>query len=122
MKEPAKEWLKYAEQDLLTIKKILDEEYLTNVIAFHAQQCIEKSFKALIYFKTDKTPKIHNLISLYGTVRNYVNLSFDMEVFKQINETYIDARYPGDIGLLAEGMPSLEKARLFYETSKEIFA
>jgi len=44
-----------------------------------------------------------------------------MEVFKEINETYIDVRYPGDIRLLPEGMYSLEKARLFYGTSKEIF-
>lgn len=121
MKKLVKEWLKYAEKDLLTIEKIIDEEYLTNVIAFHAQQCIEKSFKALIYSKTNELPRIHNLIRLYGTVRNYIHLSFDMEVFEQINETYIDTRYPSEMGLLPEGMPSLEKARLFYQTAKEIF-
>ena len=44
-----------------------------------------------------------------------------MEIFKQINETYIDTRYPSDLGLLPEGMPSLEKVRSFYQTAKEIY-
>ncbi len=48
MKKLAKEWLKYDQMDLLTIERIIDEEHLTNIVAFHAQQCIEKSFKALI--------------------------------------------------------------------------
>ena len=121
MKKLTEEWLRYAEKDLLTVEKIINEEYLTNIIAFHSQQCIEKAFKALIFEITGEIPKIHNLIRLYGTVRNHIQLSFDMEVFKQINETYIDTRYPSDIGLLPEGMPSLEKARTFYKTAKEIF-
>ncbi len=40
MKKLAEEWLKHAEKDLLTIERIIDEEYLTNIVAFHAQQCI----------------------------------------------------------------------------------
>ena len=43
MKKLAEEWLRYAEKDLLTIEKIIDEECLTNIIAFHSQQCIEKA-------------------------------------------------------------------------------
>ncbi len=68
---------------------------------------------------TGEIPKIHNLIRLYGIVRNHIQLSFDMEVFKQINETYIDTRYPSDIGLLPEGTPSLEKARFFTKKQKK---
>ena len=36
MKKLAEEWLIYADKDLKTIEKILDEEYLTNVAAFHS--------------------------------------------------------------------------------------
>ena len=87
MKKLAKEWLKYAEKDLLTIEKILGDKDLTNIIAFHAQQCIEKSFKAIIFIKTNEIPRIHNLIKLYGTVRNHITLSFDMKIFEEINDS-----------------------------------
>ena len=121
MKKPADKWLNYAKKDLLTIERILEDEELTNIVAFHAQQCIEKSLKAIIVQQKNEIPRIHNLIKLYGTVRNYVQLSFDMDIFEQINETYTDTRYPSDFGLLPDGMPSIEKTLLFYETSRKIY-
>jgi len=121
MKKLAEEWFKYAYKDLLTIEKILEDENLTNITAFHAQQCIEKAFKALILLETKEIPKIHNLLKLYGTVRNYKKLSFEMKTLEQINETYTDTRYPSELGLLPEGMPSLEMVKKFYEISKNIY-
>ena len=66
MKKLVEEWLRYAENDLRTISKIIDDEHLTNVVTFHSHQCIEKSFKAIILLKTDSLPKVHNLIKLPG--------------------------------------------------------
>ncbi len=34
------EWLKSAYADLLTIERIIDNEYLTHVVAFHSEQAI----------------------------------------------------------------------------------
>ncbi len=121
MKKLAEEWSKYAYKDLSTIEKILEDENLTNITAFHAQQCIEKSFKALILLKTTEIPKIHNLLKLYGTVRNHTKLTFDMKTLELINETYTDTRYPSELGLLPEGMPSLKMVKKFYETAKAIY-
>ena len=121
MKKLAEEWLKYAYKDLSAIEKILEDDNLTNITAFHAQQCIEKSFKALILLKTAEIPKIHNLLKLYGTVRNYIKLSFKMRILELINETYTDTRYPSELGLLPDGMPSLKMVKQFYETSKQIY-
>jgi len=105
----------------LTIEKILEDKNLTNIVAFHVQQCIEKSFKAIICIKTKVIPKIHNLIKLYGTVKNHIKLSFDMKIFEQINESYTETRYPSGLGLLSDGIPSSGKALLFYHTAKNIF-
>ena len=33
---------------------------------------------------------------------------------------YIDSRYPGELGLLPDGKPSLEEAKGFYEFAKNI--
>jgi len=47
MKKITNEWLLSAESDLLLIKEIISHENLTHLSAFHAQQAIEKSFKAI---------------------------------------------------------------------------
>ena len=41
------EWLKAANDDLLVIESIIKNEFLTHMVAFHAQQCVEKCFKAI---------------------------------------------------------------------------
>jgi hypothetical protein len=42
-------------------------------------------------------------------------------LFHQINDLYIDARYPSDIGLLPDGKPSMETARDFFRMASEIY-
>ena len=44
MKKLANDWLRFAEKDLLTIEKLLDETELTIIVAFHSHQCVEKAF------------------------------------------------------------------------------
>jgi HEPN domain-containing protein len=48
MKEIAEQWLKAAADDLRVVARIAEDEDLTHMVAFHAQQCIEKSLKAVI--------------------------------------------------------------------------
>ena len=48
MKKQAESWLSAAKDDLDVIKEIIGKDNLTNMIAFHAQQAIEKSFKAVV--------------------------------------------------------------------------
>jgi HEPN domain-containing protein len=48
MKKVTEEWLKAAKDDLNVIEKIIDYDYLSNIISFHSQQVIEKVFKAVI--------------------------------------------------------------------------
>lgn len=43
-----------------------------------------------------------------------------MTILKKLDELYIDARYPGDLGLLPNGKPSLEDASEFYEFAKMV--
>jgi len=57
----AKEWLKASSYDLEVIKEILDNENLTHMSAFHAQQSLEKALKAVLEFHNQEIPKIHNI-------------------------------------------------------------
>jgi hypothetical protein len=48
MRTFTKEWLKASKDDLLAIEELVDNPHLTHIVAFHAQQCVEKSMKAII--------------------------------------------------------------------------
>ena len=120
MKRQAEHWLDKAEEDLILVEEIIDNEYLTNMVAFHSQQAIEKSIKAVLEEKENHVPRIHNIITLKGKIENYIELAVDQEIFDQINELYIDSRYPTDLGLLPDGKPSKEIAEKFFSMATEI--
>ena len=119
-KKQAIEWLKAGKDDLDSISYIINVEHLTNIISFHAQQAIEKSFKSLLEYKKISIIKTHNLERLYREVKEYIEVE-DYDKLELINELYIDSRYPGDIGLLPYGKPTLEDAKKFYEFANDIF-
>lgn len=48
MKDITKQWLEFAKSDIICSKNSLADEFLTNIVAFHAQQTVEKRFKAII--------------------------------------------------------------------------
>ncbi|WP_156104560.1 HEPN domain-containing protein, partial [Spirochaeta lutea] len=48
MTAQANNWLEFARLDLETIEEIINNPRLTSMVAFHAQQCVEKSLKAII--------------------------------------------------------------------------
>ncbi|MDM8549381.1 HEPN domain-containing protein [Desulfobacterales bacterium HSG2] len=100
MKRQTEHWLNTAKDDLILIKEIIDNEILTHMVAFHSQQAIEKSIKAVLEEKEAHVPRIHNIITLKGKIENYIELTVGQEIFDQINELYTDSRYPTDLGLL----------------------
>jgi HEPN domain-containing protein len=115
----ATEWLKAAQDDLDSISYIIEAQHLTNVVAFHSQQAIEKSFKALIEYHQIQFIKTHNLEKLYKNINDLIDIDYDK--LELINELYIESRYPGDMGLLPEGKPSMHDAKEFYEFALSIF-
>lgn len=116
----ASEWLKAAEQDLLAITVMLTNENLTPVVAFHAQQCIEKSFKAILELREKKVVKLHSLVRLSELVSEDLMID-DYTVLLQLNELYIESRYPAEIGLLPSGKPTLRESECFHEYAQSIY-
>lgn len=45
----------------------------------------------------------------------------DEDILDQMNQVYIDTRYPADFGLLPEGKPSEERIRKFIEEAEKIY-
>lgn len=82
-------------------------------MAFHAQQCVEKCFKALLEEADIEIRKTHNLLTLKTAINQRQQLDFDEDMLSLLNKLYIDSRYPGSFGLLPSGIPSLEDAEKF---------
>ena len=121
MTRQAEAWLRSAHDDLLTISELIGNELLTHVVAYHAQQAIEKSLKAILENNSEPVPRIHNLITLKGMVEKFLQFDEDSDIFDQINELYVDSRYPTDLGYLPEGKPSLKAAVAFKNTAQSIY-
>jgi len=92
---------------------------LTHIVAFHSQQTIEKSFKAILEYQNKKVIKEHDLIRLYELID--LDFKVDKDILDLLNELYIDSRYPGHFGLLPNGKPSLIQANIFYNEAKSVF-
>ena len=120
MRDFTKEWLKAAVDDLITIDEIIDNISLTHVVAFHSQQCIEKIMKALVEEYEIDIPKIHKLVKLNVIIDNKLDID-NVDMLKRLDTLYIESRYPGDMGLLPNGKPTLEEAKEFCIFSKDTF-
>lgn len=111
MKEIAEQWLNAAQDDLFVLERIAPDERLTHMAAFHAQQCIEKSLKAIIEEHALGHIRTHNLVRLFEIVRPRATFDVDVILIEKMDKLYIDARYPGDLGLLPDGRPTMADAQ-----------
>jgi len=122
MRPLTKEWLKAAKDDLMTTEKLLENEHLTHIAAFHSQQCVEKVFKSILEEEEIDIPKIHKLKLLIKMLpKQQIEIDYDHETLDLLDNLYIEARYPGDLGLLPNGKPALGDAKNFYEFALKIF-
>ena len=121
MKKQVEGWIILADKDLMAAEIVLKDDYpLTNIVAFHCQQTIEKYLKAYLIEKDVPLIKTHDLIKLNGMIKNIKDLGIDENKLIVINEVYIESRYPGEIGLMPDGIPTDEQAKEFIEYAKEI--
>lgn len=121
MKRTTNDWILSAESDLFLIHEIISRENLTHLSAFHAQQAIEKSFKAIIEEFGLGFVKTHSLEMLYNKVKDKITTEINSDLLILLDQLYIDARYPGELGLLPDGKPSISEAKQFYMLAKQLF-
>jgi len=121
MKFITSQWLESAKSDLSTIEAILSNDLLTHVVAFHAQQCVEKALKAVIEEYELSSKKIHDLVTLKNMIATVYEFDFDEDMLGLLNKLYIDSRYPGDLGLFPDGKPTTEDARGFFNFAQGVY-
>lgn len=114
------EWLKAANDDLIVLNEIVNNPIVTNLTAFHCQQCIEKCFKAVLEEHELRVPRVHSLVTLYEDVKKVFDFGFDEDILDKLDKLYIDARYPSELGLLPYGKPTMGDAKEFCGFSMDV--
>jgi len=67
-------------------------------------------------------PKIHDLEKLLGIIIEHnIILKTNTEIISMINDIYIESRYPGDQGLIPEGIPSIEFIQEIYSFAETLY-
>jgi HEPN domain-containing protein len=56
---------------------------------------------------------------LYNKVKDNIS-PVNTDLLILLDQLYIDARYPGEMGLLPEGKPSISEAKEFFDLGKEV--
>ncbi len=121
MKKITKDWFTSAESDLDLIQVIISQENLTHLSAFHAQQAIEKSFKAVLEEFDLGFIRTHSLENLFNKIKEHIIIEINSDQLILLDQLYIDARYPGELGLLPNGKPTMLEVHEFYNCAKTIF-
>jgi len=123
MKKQAEEWIASADKDLSAAEIIIKENCsLTNIVAFHCQQAIEKYLKAFLIENDILLIRTHDLVKLNGMIKEVKDLGIDEEELVVMNGIHIDSMNPDELGLMHDGTLSENQAKEFIEFAKEVKA
>ncbi len=113
----AREWMAKANNDLRSAAYLLKMKNCpTDTVCFHAQQCIEKSLKALLVMQGTDFRKTHDLKELVALLPSQFHNLLNSEEQDRLTEYATITRYPGNYDpiSLAEGRRAVKTARLIY--------
>ncbi len=108
-----KSWIAHAEDDFESAKVLTRQKKpLLYSACFHAQQCAEKYMKALLVFKDQDFPKVHDLNTLNDLCSAAgIFLGMDKADLARLSAYAIMSRYPGDEPTLKETKGAIESAK-----------
>jgi HEPN domain-containing protein len=123
MKAATRAWLEFAHRDMEAARALAETPYLSNVVLFHAQQCIEKCFKAVLEERGAEVPRIHSVVKLRALAgaHGFGEISIPSDQLDLIEAVYIDARYPGDLGTLPSRFPTKDDAKIVLHIAERVY-
>lgn len=117
MKELTREWVLKAEGDFATAQREFRVRKGPNydAVCFHAQQCVEKYFKARLQEAGKTFGRIHDLTILLDSVLELEPLWSPLRpALRSLNTSAVEVRYPGesaDKELAADAMKTCRLVR-----------
>ncbi|MGH7564159.1 MAG: HEPN domain-containing protein [Gemmatimonadota bacterium] len=109
------QWVEKAENDLLTAEHTLGlgEACPTDMICFHAQQCVEKYLKAVLGIQGIAHPRTHDVAHLIALLPEPSAVGLEPEEQERLTDYATVTRYPGDYEPI-----SVEEARAAVEVAR----
>lgn len=91
-------WISYADEDLSTaqVGLTLTTSIPYRIIAFHAQQCVEKYLKAYLIYHEIEFPYTHNISLLLELCAEKGKWTSELEEAKKLSAYASTLRYPSD--------------------------
>ena len=90
------DWLRYARSDLAVARTSAVGDILRETLAFHTQQAIEKSIKAVLVHHSVAFPYTHDIAILCDVVRTRgIAWSDDLDEVAEATAYAVETRYPG---------------------------
>lgn len=122
MKPSTREWVAKAEEDFIaatSLNRRRKKPFLWNVVAFHAQQCVEKYLKSRLEEAGHQIPKTHDLVFLLGLVTPIEPLwSSWQNSFAALASYAVQSRYPGNFVRKDEARETLKICRSFRKEAR----
>ncbi|MBM4271882.1 MAG: HEPN domain-containing protein [Deltaproteobacteria bacterium] len=93
-----RQWLTFADEDLNLAKHglTLTTGIPYRLIAYHAQQCVEKHLKAYLVFRGIDFPYTHNISLLLELCAESADWTADIQDAEELSPYAVTARYPGE--------------------------
>lgn len=91
----AKEWLVFAMKNLNTAKLLYEANHYEDIIGIELQQVLEKVLKSIFANENMKISKDHDLVKLYYTIENFINIQDNEIIYLRLaTDYYKEDRYP----------------------------
>ena len=120
MKNAENEWLKDAADELKTAEYLHGGGYY-KAACYHAQQVVEKYFKARLLGRGWELEKVHSIARLCALAADHgVAVSLADADMSLIDSIYRE-RNSGELGLIPLGEPSLEDSKRAFEIARRLF-
>jgi HEPN domain-containing protein len=115
-------WAARAEEDYaLAILALRRKRPLTYGAIFHAQQCAEKYFKALLVARGQTFPKTHDLAALSDLCSQAnILIPVDQDWLQRLAAYAVLVRYPGEDPTLEEARTALNTARALRRFARKL--
>lgn len=121
MRKLAESWLAYAQADLSAARQLSASDDVGGLAAFHVQQAIEKTLKALLVLNGQDPPRTHDLPRLWGQMEGRVDPPENLQLLRLANEFYIEARYPAGVEIASDPAPTQAELSGLIEYAQAVF-
>jgi HEPN domain-containing protein len=116
VREIVTEWMRHARSDMAIARMVENDEIAPEIIAFHAQQAVEKALKALLIQRQVDFPRTHVIGVLIGLCKECgYKIEENLEEATTLSRYAVASRYPRETDLITR-----QEAKIAADLAKQV--